>query len=290
MNTISKALLIILPIVLSMALVTACDEDGGDDDDLDADDDGDDDDDFFDDDDDDDDDEADDDDDDDDDDTADDDTGDDDTADDDTGDDDTTVGFEEDFEDHSLGPLNDPNWVILEQSGASLAEIIALTDKAEGQALHVGAGSAINDQIVLKYFFYSIMEDYTVQFDLKALLSTYTSLTLYQKNGLHLYPEFGIELDPTDDTLHASMGGFVQAVGCDLYDPGEWNEITLVIDWANAQYTVLFDGVEDPFCNDLGFAIGDGMPLAALIIADPPEAGYGGDAYYDNFIGQPFVP
>ena len=190
--------------------------------------------------------------------------------------------FSVDFESYSVGPLGSP-WVTAFGGGGAANIVSLVAGDGAGKVLEIdGVDSAAPDYILSTYQFPDVADDLDVSFDVMLVDSDAEfGFRTFQNYGGYAYTETQLVL--ADEILQAFDYNASAFVDCGDLAAGGWHNVLVHHDFTGT-YSVLIDGV-DTDCDGMGMAWGDGTPFGFISVIDWSDLDYGGEVWFDNFLG-----
>jgi hypothetical protein len=99
------------------------------------------------------------------------------------------------------------------------------------------------------------------------------------------YPFTEVQLVVDNETLRGYNANTSAFVDCGDFDAGAWHNVAVFHSFSGGTFDVELDGTASS-CAGLGMIWGDGTPFGYIQVVDWADADYGGEVWYDNFLGE----
>jgi hypothetical protein len=191
--------------------------------------------------------------------------------------------FSIDFDDYPLGMIGDP-WTISSQNGSSGAEVVLTQDAQNIKVLKLAGELGTEDYLLADYLFEPVSGDTRFEFQVMCEPEAAFGFWIYQHSTELLPDEIEIVGNP-DGTIHAHDFGDGTNVVCGTTPVDTWVTVSIFVAYDDGLYDVLIDN-HSTECSGLALRFQERVPLGGIGIFDASNLGYGGNVFFDNFLGE----
>ncbi len=156
--------------------------------------------------------------------------------------------------------------------------------RGAGKVLEIdGVDTIPADYVLSTYQFTDVSDDLDISFDVM-LVDSSAEFGYRTYQNYAGYPALETQVLVENETLSAA--DFVGSITVECGDlPADgWHNVKVHHDFAGGTYSVLIDDAATD-CEDLGMYWGDGTPFGFIQVIDWSDVDYGGEVWFDNFLG-----